>query len=285
MAERQLIIVVSDTLRRGEHLNFEDPEKDVLTVGDRHFTVQQEFPVSGEPWKGQLLDAVLKRVRGMEDLKSLEVRIAAHASTCFGEHPVKNQMADQRFPEEEKLIQQSLGEELDLQVWAFHHNHRRSEIWAVVREARSVIASDDETCKLNFFQQLEATFQKLAATAAAAAPLEEAQRMWEELSVIRHQIIGVFDPMRLRLESAREKGPAEAAIIKASVESSLDAKREQAQTVLKRAQRFAPGEASAKQISDLKAHLDKINLQNFTAWLRRLDDKLNLFRSTATGRR
>lgn len=283
MADRQLIIIVSDTLRRGEHLNIEEPERDVLSIGDRHLTVQQEFPKSDEPWKGELLAAVLKRVRVMEDLKSLEVRIAAHASTCFGSDPIIHRMADQRFPEEERLIQQSLGEELDVQVWAFHH-HKTSELWAVVRQTRSVITSDDDTRKLGFFQQLEAAFQKLSAAAAEAAPLEEAQRMWEELSVIRHQIIGLFDPTRLRLEAAREKGPAEAAAIRTSVESSFDAKREQAKSLLKRAQRFAPGEASAKHVSDLKAHLDKINLQNFTSWLRSLDDKLNLFRSTATGR-
>lgn len=284
MADRQLIIVVSDTLRRRKYLNIEDPVRDVLVVGNRHLTVQQEFPNSKDPWKAELLEAVLKRVRNREDWKSTELRIAAHASTCFGSDQIRQRMGDQRSLTEEKLIQQSLGEELDVQVWAFHHHPRLSELWAVVRLARTVINSDDET-KLEFFQQLENTFQKLAAAAAEAAPLEEGQRIWEELSVIRHQIIGLFDPTRLRLESAREKGPAEAAAIRASVESSFDAKREQAQSILKRAHRFAPGEASAKLIGDLKAHLDKLDLQNFTSWLRSLDDKLNLFRATATGRR
>ena len=283
MADRQLIIVVSDTLRRRKYLNIEEPERDVLQVEDRYFTVQQEFPKLSDPWKGELLDAVLKRVRGMKDWKSAEVRVAAHATTCFGGHPIIPQMEDQRVPTGETLIQQGLGEDLDVQVWAFHHHPRHSHLWPVVKQAPTVISSD-ETGKLNFFQQLEDTFRRLSAAAAEAAPREEAQRIWEELSVIRHQIIGLFDPTRLRLESAREKGPAEAAAIRASVESSFDAKREQAQSLLKRAQRFAPSDASAKLISDLKAHLDKLDLQNFTSWLRGLDDKLNLFRSTATGR-
>lgn len=283
MADQQLIIIVSDTLRKRKYLNIEEPAKDVLSVGDCHLRVQQEFPESKDPWKTKLLEAVLRRVRDREDWRSTVLRIAAHASTCFGSDQIRQQMTDQRSLTEEKLIQQSLGEELDVQVWAFHHHPKKSELWAVVRDARNVINSDDET-KLDFFQQLEDTFRKLSAAAAEAAPLEEAQRMWEELSVIRHQIIGLFDPTRLRLESAREKGPAEAVAIKAGVESSLDAKREQAQSLLKRAHRFAPGEASAKSISDLKAHLDSINLQNFTSWLRSLDDKLNLFRSKVTGR-
>ena len=108
--------------------------------------------------------------------------------------------------------------------------------------------------------------------------------MWEELSVTRHQIIGLFDPMRLRLESAQEKDPVEAAAIRVSVESSLDSKREKAQSLLRRAQKFAPGEASVKCITELQTHLDDIDLQRFTLWLRSLDDKLNHFRSTATGR-
>ena len=283
MADRQLIIVVSNTLLRGDYLDIEAPEIDVLQVGDRYLTVQQEFPNSHDPWNGELREAVLKRVRRMKHWESAELRIAAHASTCFGKDPVRSQMMDQRFPAEEKLIQQSLGAELDVQVWAFHHQPEISNLWDVMQHTPD-IPSDDESSKLNFFQQLENTFQKLSAAAAEAAPLEEAQKLWEELSVIRHQIIGLFDPTRLRLESAREKGPAEAAAIRASVESSFDAKREQAQSLLKRAQRFAPGEASAKLIGDLKAHLDKLDLQNFTSWLRSLDDKLNLFRATATGR-
>lgn len=283
MADRQLIIVVSDKLRRGDYLDIKEAEKDVLRVGDRYFTVQQEFPTSSDPWKSELREAILKRLRGLEDWKSVELRIAVHASTFFGKGPNPRQTKDRRFPAEEKLIQQSLDEDLDVQVWAFHHEPEISALWTVMQQLPD-IPSDDDISKLDFFQQLENTFQKLAANAAEAAPLEEAQRIWEELSVIRHQIIGLFDPARLRLESAREKGPAEAAAIKASVESSFDAKREQAQSLLKRAQRFAPGEASAKLISDLKTHLDKLELQNFTSWLRSLDDKLNLFRSIATGR-
>jgi len=283
MADRQLVIVVSDILRRWDYLNIQEAEKDVLWVGDRYFAVQQEFPKSSDPWKTELREALLKRVRDMEDWQSVALRIAVHASTFFGSSPLPQQARDRRFPAKEKLIQQSLGEDLDVQVWAFHHEPEISDLWAVVQTAPDVNASD-ETSKLNFFQQLENTFQKLAAAAADAAPLEEAQRTWEEISVIRHQIIGLFDPTRLRLESAREKGPVEAAAIKTSVESSLDTKREQAQNLLKRAQRFAPGDASAKQISDLKAHLDHIDPENFTSWLRSLDDKLNYFRSTATGR-
>jgi hypothetical protein len=283
MADRQLIIVVSDILRRWDYLDITEPEKDVLQVGDRHFAVQQEFPKSSDPWKDELREAILKYIRDMKDWKSVELRVAIHASTFYGSSPNPQQTRDQRFPREEKLIQQSLDEDLDVQVWAFHHDPEISDLWAVMQQAPD-IPSDDDTRKLNFFQQLDDTFRKLSAAAAEAAPIKEAQRMWEELSVIRHQIIGLFDPTRLRLESAREKGPAEAAVIKAGVESSLDGKRGQAQSLLKRAQRFAPSEASAKCISDLKTHLDKIDLQNFTSWLRSLDDKLNLFRSTVTGR-
>lgn len=283
MADRQLIIVVSDILRRWDYLDIKDAEKDALQVGDRYFIVQQEFPTSSDPWKAELRDAILKRLHGFKDSKSVELRIAVHASTFFGRGPNPRQTKDRRFPAEEKLIQQSLDDDLDIQVWAFHHEPEISDLWTVMQRVPD-IPSDDDTSKLDFFQQLENTFRKLAGAAAEAAPVEEAQRMWEELSVIRHQIIGLFDPTRLRLESAREKEPAEAAAIKASVESSLEAKREQAHSLLKRAQRFAPSEVCAKCISDLKAHLDKVELQNFSAWLRSLDDKLNLFRSTATGR-
>lgn len=283
MADRQLIIVVSNVLRRWDYLNIQEAEKDVLWVGHRCLVVQQELPESRDPWKGELREAILKRIRSLEDWKAVELRIAVHASTFFGKGPSPQQTKDRRFPAEEKLIQQSLDDDLDVQVWAFHHEPEISDLWAVVQKAPDLTASD-ETSKLNFFQQLEDTFRRLSAAAAEAAPREEAQRIWEELSVIRHQIIGLFDPTRLRLESAREKGPAEAAAIRASVESSFDAKREQAQSLLKRAQRFAPSDASTKLISDLKAHLDKLDLQNFTSWLRSLDDKLNLFRSTATGR-
>src|ERR1043165_6334466 len=98
MADRQLVIVVSDILRRWDYLNIQEAEKDVLWVGDRYFAVQQELPKSSDPWKTELREALLKRVRDMEDWQSVALRIAVHASTFFGSSPLPQQARDRRFP-------------------------------------------------------------------------------------------------------------------------------------------------------------------------------------------
>lgn len=288
MSERQLIIFVSDTLRRADFLGLSPGVTEVLVVGERKLTVEEEPAFSklksaADPWETKLRDVLINKIQGLENWRSARVRIACHLTTCFPHDPRVFRKCDQRFHEKEEILKQGLDYDLDVQVWGFHHEEY-SPLWRTVVQVKEISKATEEETKINFLLALEGIFQTGAITVKVDLDIGERQRLWEHLSVVKHQIMNFLGPLRLTLQTAIEKraeNPAKADEKLSAINRSLDSKLPEARRMLEECRRVASTGESRVTWEAASRHLTKRpDLEAFAPWLDELNDSLTKLRDS-----
>ena len=281
----RLLIFVSDKLRSSEFLDLRSEETDVLIMGDGQLTVEKE-PETTDPWETELKEIVIKKIVSLENWEGAQVRIAGHLRSCFGADAQLDWERDQRFLEKEENLKRSLGTNLDVQIWGFHHEEGWSPIWRTVIQIIKVIEAKEETVKTGFLEALENVFQTGSLISYEDANREGTKRVWEKLSVAKHEIVGLFDPLRIRLETARDisaEDPGRAGEIRVEVQGSIDLKLKKARRLLEDLGADITCEEAAEWFRQISARLDAPpTLSAFAEWLNQLDDCLNKLRNAVT---
>jgi hypothetical protein len=286
MSHRLFIFISNRLLREKKYLSFPDDETDVLLIPEGLLSVRKEpaerKPPS-DPWEPELKRIIADKIRSYEHWNRSQIRVAGHLMTCFGVLPDIKWRKDRRFPEKEKDLHQELGHEIDLQIWGFHHEPELSGIWTVIREVKAVLGDPREETKAEFFVALEKAFERSAVDFETRSSLEETREIWEVFSLVKHQIVGLFDPDRINLETAREKDAAAARVIRDKVQASLEDKLAKAHKLLDQCEARVTREEGAKWLSHTR---DKLNhppdLLTFGDWLYQLDESLNNLRESVT---
>jgi len=284
---QKVFIFVSSALRGTRYLGLADDTIDVLILPQGRMIVEKEpSSIMPDPWETELKRLVVERIKSHDEWKESIVRIAGHLKPCFGDLAIPGQPADQRFPEKEKGLIDELGHEIDIQIWGFHRDTKWSEIWSVASEVIHVVDNPSEAKQAAFLEALEEAFAKAAKTFENRPARDEEERLRDLFSVTRHEIIGMFDPLRIRLETASEintKEPDRAGTIRASVDESIDAKLPGARRVLAGCARdVAAGEPEQwfKKASEQLGM--RPSLSEFRSWLDALNDNLSKLRKSVT---
>lgn len=283
----RLFIFVSQTLR-ADYLNLGGDGVYVVSVPQGQLAVEQEPPQNDEPpvdpWETELKNRIASIILGYPQWQQARIRVAGHLKPCFGSLANLDWQRDQRFPEKEQGLQTELGLKIDLQIWGFHHKKEWSEIWTVARQIKEYFNNPSDQRKADFFVALEEAFER-STLALEARPTHTAERVrWEGLSVLRHEILGLFDPLRIRLETAREikeDDPLRAREIGSSVEASLTLKIAKALKLLAQFEPRLIGSDAAEGLRRMRAQLGaQPDLSEFGDWLNQLDDSLNNLRNS-----
>ncbi|HEV3470353.1 MAG TPA: hypothetical protein VG148_13590 [Pyrinomonadaceae bacterium] len=247
-----LFIVVSNLFReaylkgrRGENI----PVAGSTIVG-------LEEPSQGKPWSNSFQSSVHEKIAAFRSRPGLRVRLAGHFRTCFGAEAARGER-DRPMPDKAEALKAAAGGDLDIQVWGFHHEEGWSRIWAsliTVGKALDPAATDEQ--KREFEARLLSAFEQSGEEDVAAV---RADRQWEEhehLSVIAHDIMSQFTPLRLKLDTADERAAAAAASndpeyraragkkaerLRAEVEGLLPEKMRRARALLDEAADLSPG--------------------------------------------
>jgi hypothetical protein len=282
----RLFIFISNRLREQDYLSLSDDDTDVLVIPEGLLSVKKEpakrLPPS-DPWEADLKRIIADKIRSYEYWERSQIRIAGHLLTCFGVLPDINWRKDRRFPEKEKGLHQELGLEIDIQIWGFHHEPELSKIWTVMREIKTVLRDPREAAKEEFLVALEKAFERSVVDFEGLSSRQEAREIWEKFSLLKHDIIGMFDPARINLETAREKDAAAARVMRDKVQASLSDKLTKAHNLLNQSEAMVTGEEGTKWLNRTR---DKLNhppdLMEFGDWLNQLDEFLNNLRKSVT---
>ena len=170
-----------------------------------------EEPVGKNPWGEKLQKSILKKIEEHRSRPGLRVIVAGHISTCFGMEGAR-QERDRPMPDKAEALKASAGGDLEVQVWGFHHETDWSRIWAAlvnVHEVIGVAATDEQ--KRAFEERLLDAFKRSGVEDTAALQSDQNWESHERLSVIAHNIMGRFNPLRLKLEAAAARAVAASA--------------------------------------------------------------------------
>jgi len=275
----KLFILVSEDLR--EQLLLGDDIINVLVLPEGRMTAEKEPSDEDvqELWERELKPLILARVRDNSDWKESTVRFAGHFRPCFGDmaHMGRN---DQRFPQIEQGLVDALGQAIDIQIWGFHHENW-SEIWKVASQVKTFLG--DPGKEIQFLLDLEQAFLKAATQNEKISPSLEQNRIEERFAIARHEIMGLFVPLQMRLENARdmkEDSPSEAHEIEASVNDSIGPLVKKAVRLWKKCAPMVPEGGPKKSFDAVVTQLEKQpnpNSVEFRAWLDTLYDCLSKF--------
>ncbi len=294
---RKLFVVISKTLRGGNFLCLDTDTFEVLVLPEGRITVEHEPPPPAflnapAPWDAILKPIILERIQRQEDWQESVVRIAGHLWTCFG---VADTDRDQRFPAREKDLIETLGREIDLEVWGFHHETKWSKIWKVLFNLPEVLKQPSEV-QLRFIETLEDAFRQAAnpekeeSTRDDELPKKESPvidpadrlRTEQRFANARHDIMNLLGPIQVRLENARDRrteGVDGADEIEASVNDVIDPTVTKALNRWKECGPMVGGE-NAKSFAEVITQLNtrpKPNSVEFRAWLNTLYDCMSKF--------
>lgn len=237
-----------------------------------------EEPPAGNLWDEAFHGRVLKKIEEHRGRVGLCVRFAGHFRTCFGDRVAEGvqigAMRDRPFPDKAEALKAAAGGDVDVQVWGFSHSKDLSTIWAVLSADKSVYQpSTIEEAKLEFEQRLLSAFAQAMIHDEAAAEGEGDWTRREHLSVISHDIMGQFNPLRLDLDTAVYR-EAEAArsddqefrnwarekvgTLHAEVVELLPAKLKVAHAKLEQARELVSGEEQKAAWKNVAAKLDEM---------------------------
>jgi hypothetical protein len=214
-------------------------------------------PITNDRWGRSLQPPILVEIREAAKRPgraASSVRVAGHVKPCFGETPASREasdekrMRDRRFPDNEGELKKELGADLDVQVWGFHHDTGWSHIWKVLENVERIVEGGvtDEEMR-GFESNLERAFVKAQEEAQASATADRDETRYEHLSAINHDILGLFIPLRFKLDNAaeldnaaseraftadREAAAARSLRLRTEVTAALPAKLEAAQAML-----------------------------------------------------
>jgi hypothetical protein len=278
MTDPRLVIVVSNPFRSRVR-----PGLDTIDLGPVRLLIhkrgEKEWGVE-DGLRAQIL-AVLSAKR------EHSVRIAAHLSGCFKEY--EQSVFQVRLHEPEKEMKELSGVD-DLEIWGFRHEIMHSPIWQVMSKILTAL----EGSKLHgeVAEELGGELNKAFVDALA-------RDKYEEITLFRHQILGLFVSSRLSLEVVAERGPEAGESSLQRVRAALPAKTNQALHILedglmrlKDLHRAAPHQLdlSRKPVVDVLNDPPDLDAaatasENFNQWLSRLDGCLEKLRSALSDAR
>jgi hypothetical protein len=209
-----LFIVASDKFRQ---ICLDDVTNQCIDLKSSTLVALKEPPEMTNPWASNLQRRILREIEGFVGRSNLRVRVAGHIGPCFGwrneepDAPRESIMRDRPLPDKEAMLKSVFGAELNVQVWGFHNDERWSRIWRALTTARDAVndaATDDE--KRNFEHRLLKAFEESQIEDETAKEVDSRWARYEHLSVIGHDILGLFNPLRIKLDTAAERDAAAA---------------------------------------------------------------------------
>jgi len=285
----RLFVIISNRLRGPKYLSLADNDIDVLVIPEGLLSVEKEPADNtslGDAWTIILKNTIVKRIRSHAEWEQSSVRIAGHVRTCFGAVQEQTWRRDRRFHEQEADLCEELGHSIDVQIWGFHHEPTLSHIWTVLRQVRKIWKDPNLELKANFLADLEGAFQRAQELFDNASRRDNKREKWETLSLAKHEIVGLFDPLRIRLETAREISREDlqrAEKIRAEVKESIELKLPRAQNLLGDCRGSVVGEQAIEWFGKASEQLKvKFDLSQFPEWLNQLDTYLHKLRNSVT---
>jgi len=275
----KLFLFISNTLAV-EYLSLSDDEADILDDLQSKLTVKKE-PVSEvtDPWENELKSVVLERIRALESWESTSIRIAGHLRTCFGDLGDYGRYADQRFHDKERELQNELGCEIDIQIWGFHHEQEYSKLWKIVTTVIEIIKAKSEPQTIEFFTKLDEAFGQHFEKREIR---EKSTRNWDRLSVLRHEIVGLFGPLKMRLETAREnRDPIRSHEILTNIKPLIEVKLTRARELVTECSAGLGDVELQDRLREISAQLSELpEISKLNTWLEKLMDALDSLRDS-----